>query len=149
MLRALVWRRGQVVISHWLAAVIGGVLAAGCVTGRASVAPPAVTGTLGAVDGFVLAPGSQVEVTLADVSRADAPAVVLAQESVPITGAYWLSFSLPYSPADIQPNHTYVVSARVRDKAGQLRYLNLQPCFVLTRGAPSNVQLQLDLAQRP
>ena len=132
-----------------LACTLWAGLWAGCATGAASNTQPAVTGTLAAVDGFVLAPGSQVEVTLADVSLADAPAVVLAQASVPVTGAYWLPFSLPYRPADIQPNHTYVVSARVRDKAGQLRYLNLQPCFVLTRGAPSTVQLQLDLAQRP
>lgn len=135
-------------ISPGLACTLWVGLVAGCATGTASNTQPAVTGTLAAADGLVLAPGGQVDVTLADVSLADAPAVVLAQTSVPVTGAYWLPFSLPYRPADIQPSHTYVVSARVKDKAGQLRYLNLQPCFVLTRGAPSNVQLQLDFAQR-
>jgi putative lipoprotein len=108
-----------------------------------------VKGTVASVDGFVLAPGSQVEVTLADVSRADAPAVVLAKATLPVTGPYPLPFSLPYNPAGIQPNHTYVVSARVTDQAGHLRYLNLQPCFVLTRGALSNVEVQADPVQRP
>lgn len=110
---------------------------------------PAVTGTVTSSDGFALAPGSQVEVTLADVSRADAPAVVLAQETLPIPGPYQLPFSLPYSPEDILPNHTYVVSARVTDKAGQLRYLNLQSFPVLTRGALSHVVVVVDPVQRP
>jgi putative lipoprotein len=138
-----------VAISPALACTLWVGLWAGCATAAASGAQPAVTGTLSASGGFALAPGGEVEVTLADISLADAPAVVLARESLPVTGAYWLPFSLPYRPADILPNHTYVVSARVKDTAGKLRYLNREPCFVLTRGAPSTVQLQLDLAERP
>jgi uncharacterized lipoprotein YbaY len=141
--------KGNVAISRGLAWALWAGLLLGCATGSSPDAKPAVTGTVSAVDGFALAPESRVEVTLADVSRADAPAVVLAKETLLTAGAYPLPFSLPYNPADIQPNHTYVVSARVTDPAGQLRYLNLRPCFVLTRGALSNVEVQVDPVQRP
>jgi putative lipoprotein len=137
--------------SRWLLQVGCLGLTLGCAANTSPPADtrPAVTGTIASSDGFVLAPGSQVEVTLADVSRADAPAVVLAQETLPITGPYQLPFSLPYNLAEIDPNHTYVVSARVTDKAGQLRYLNLQSVPVLTRGALSHVEVVVDPVQRP
>jgi putative lipoprotein len=139
-------------LGQWLVRLVCLVLTAGCAAGSvpSGQTGPAVTGTVSSSDGFVLAPGSEVELTLADVSRMDAPAVVVAKEMLPTNGPYRIPFSLPYNPADIQPSHTYVVSARVTDKAGKVRYLNLNSTPVLTRGALStHVDVVVDPVQQP
>ena len=51
------------------------------------------------------------EVSLQDVSLADAPAVTLAKQSGQIKGQIPLPFHLTYDPAEIKPGHRYAISA--------------------------------------
>jgi len=91
---------------------------------------------------------------VADVTGADMPPVVVSMVTypqVPSKDVLWLplDLSLPYDAERINPEHTYVVSARVKDAGGTVRFLNLQSVNVLTQGALSRVDVTVDPVQRP
>ena len=77
-----------------------------------------------------------VQVKLVDVSRADAPAPVLAEQEI-VTGKKQvpIPFELQYDPTAIDPRFTYAVQARI-EIGGQLRFITKQMYGVLTRGYP-------------
>lgn len=56
-----------------------------------------------------------LEVFLLDVSRADAPAITLAKQSGQIKGQIPLPFCLTYDPAEVEPGHSYEISARIEN----------------------------------
>jgi uncharacterized lipoprotein YbaY len=78
-----------------------------------------------------------VKVSLVDVSRADAPATVLAQQEI-VTGAQQvpIPFELKYDPAAIDERYTYAVQARI-EIGGQLAFISTTVNQVLTRGNPA------------
>ena len=82
-----------------------------------------------------------LEVKLLDVSLADAPAKVLASQSVMPRGQVPIDFTLLYDPGQIVPNNSYALQARVL-QAGRLLFINTQRYAVLTRGAPKD-QIQI------
>jgi uncharacterized lipoprotein YbaY len=117
--------------------------------GKAAVAVSPV-----ASDGLHLPPGSSVELTLADITVAEAPPLEVAQvtyrdfpQNAPLPLP--LQLALPYNPEKVLAEHTYVVSARVRDAAETLRYLNTQPVYALTRGALNDVQVVVNPVDPP
>ncbi|MDE1195347.1 MAG: YbaY family lipoprotein [Pseudomonas sp.] len=76
--------------------------------------------TPGTVDGEVfylqrmaLPPTAVLEVSLQDVSLADAPAQTLSSQKGPIKGQVPLPFHLTYDQKQVKPGHTYSVSARI------------------------------------
>jgi putative lipoprotein len=86
-----------------------------------------------------------VEVQLADVSRADAAAVVLGEQTIETRGKQVpFAFEIRYDAARIEANHTYAVQARI-EVDGQLRFISDQRYPVITRGAPTKV----DVVVRP
>jgi putative lipoprotein len=116
---------------------------AGSTASAASAVPAAaaVTGTVGMRERLALRPGFDLTVRLVDVSRADAPAVVLAEQVIPLgTRQLPVPFELAYDPSRIAPNHSYAVQARVEFQ-GQLAFITDQQVAVLTRGAPTHVEL--------
>jgi putative lipoprotein len=109
----------------------------------ASTVPTAatVTGSVGMRERLALRPGFDLTVKLLDVSRADAPAVVLAEQVIPLgTRQLPVPFELAYDPARIEANHSYAVQARIEFQ-GQLAFITDQQYPVLTRGAPAHVDL--------
>ena len=72
-----------------------------------------ITGTASYRERMMLPPGSTLEVTLEDVSRADAPADVIARAEVEASKAPPYAFTLAYDPARINSNHRYNVRARI------------------------------------
>ncbi|KQB54768.1 hypothetical protein AQS70_20750 [Pseudomonas endophytica] len=74
---------------------------------------------------IALPPTATLEVSLQDVSLADAPAVTLAKQSGPIKGQVPLPFHLNYNPADVKPGHTYAVSARIEED-GKLLFISTE-----------------------
>ena len=62
---------------------------------------------------IALPPTATLSVSLQDVSLADAPAVVLDEQSGPVKGQVPLPFHLSYDPAQVKPGHRYSVSARI------------------------------------
>jgi putative lipoprotein len=82
-------------------------------------------------------------VQLADVSRADAKAIVLGEQTILASGRQVpFEFEIAYDPSGIEANHTYTVQARI-EEGGQLRFISDQHYAVITRGAPAHVDMVL------
>lgn len=91
-----------------------------------------------------LPPNAVLEVALVDVSRADAPAVVLASQAIVTAGRQVpLPFALTYDPGQIDARLTYAVQARITID-GQLRFINPSQVPVITQGRPSAVEIEVE-----
>ena len=85
-----------------------------------------------------------VEVRLLDVSRADAPATVLARTQIVPTTQVPIAFTLHYDAAQIQPAHSYALQAKIL-LGDALLFISTERYEVLTRNAPSSgVQVRVD-----
>lgn len=82
-----------------------------------------------------------ITVQLQDTSLADAPAVVLGEQSPENPGAFPIPFAVTYDPEQIQPQNQYTLSARIESRDGALLYTNTEVVPVITRGAGSNINL--------
>lgn len=88
--------------------------------------------------------GAVVEVRLLDVSRADAPATVLAQTQIVPTTQVPIAFTLHYDAAQILPAHSYALQAKIL-LGDTLLFISTERYDVLTRDAPSTgVQVRVD-----
>ncbi len=103
-----------------------------------------VTGVLTYRERVALPPQAVIEVKLVDVSRADAPSIVIASQVFEAAGRQVpFDFSLSYNPAQIDPRNSYAVEARITVD-GQLRFITTQRYAVITQGNPtSNLELVL------
>jgi putative lipoprotein len=102
-----------------------------------------VTGTVTYRERIALPPTATVKVQLADVSRADAKAIVLGEQTILASGRQVpFEFEIAYDPSGIEANHTYAVQARI-EEGGQLRFISDQHYAVITRGAPAHVDMVL------
>lgn len=125
----------------WLTALLGA-----CQTAT----PP----TSASLDGEVfyhqrmaLPPDATLSVKLQDVSRADAPAVVLAEQRGPIKNQVPLPFQLSYDRAQIKPGHRYSVSARI-ELDGQLLFISTENNAVQLDGSdPKPLRIRLNPAR--
>jgi len=78
-----------------------------------------------------LPPDSILEVSLLDVSLADAPARVLDVQVTPNARDAGLHFNLTYDLADVFSNHTYAISARITHNDQLIFYTTTQHQVVL------------------
>ena len=83
-----------------------------------------ISGTLELQNGSELRSNTMIEVTLADVSLADAPMRVIARKRMNPVQALPIHFSLEYDPKLIIPRHSYALSARIQSVDGQLLWIN-------------------------
>ncbi|NBF10283.1 YbaY family lipoprotein [Pseudomonas sp. Fl4BN1] len=96
---------------------------------------------------IALPPAATLSVSLQDVSLADAPAVVLAEQSGPVKGQVPLPFHLSYDPAQVKPGHRYSVSARI-EVNGQLMFITTEHNGVNLDGSdPQPLKLRVDSAR--
>jgi putative lipoprotein len=101
-----------------------------------------VTGTVTYRQRIVLPPEAVVLVELAHVSRADAPAFVLASQQFITNGRQVpLSFSLNYDTASITRQGTYTISAKVLIN-GELAWITDASNPVISNGV-SNIDVML------
>jgi putative lipoprotein len=83
-----------------------------------------------------------VTVQIQDVSRADAPAVIVGEQVLSSPGQPPIPFEIPYNPTQIEESHRYIVRAEIRDNAGVLLFTTDTAISVLTEGNPSeNVEI--------
>lgn len=102
-----------------------------------------VTGTLAYRERIALPPDAMITVQLVDVSRADAPAVVLGEQVGPAGGRQVpIAFEISFDRSRIEPAHRYAVQARIED-GGKLRFISDHHYAVITGGAPSHVDMVL------
>ena len=99
-----------------------------------------VTGSVTWRERMALPPGAVLEVTVEDISRADAPSVALARFAVAPVGSPPLAFELDVPAPD--PRATVSVRASIRDGA-RLLFTTDTVSPVLTRGATAQVDLML------
>ena len=93
---------------------------------------------------IALPPSATLSVSLQDVSLADAPAVVLAQQKGPIEGQVPLPFHLSYDPAQVKPGHRYSVSARI-EVNGELMFITTENHAVQLDGNdPQPLKIRVD-----
>ncbi len=95
----------------------------------------AVTGTI-TFDGDQAIPdGAVLEVQLRDVSYLDAPAPLIASQTIEDPGRFPVDFAVSYEPDDIDPRAVYGLQVRVTLN-DRLIYINDTAFDVLTRGNP-------------
>lgn len=93
---------------------------------------------------IALPPTATLNVSLQDVSLADAPAVTLASQAGPVKGNVPLPFHLTYDPAQIKSGHRYAVSARI-ELNGQLLFINTTQQTVSLDGSDARpLRIKLD-----
>ena len=101
-----------------------------------------VTGTLIYRERLMLPSGAVAEVSLLDVSRADAPARTLAQQVIANPPPPPIPFVLDYDPADIDERMRYAVRAVIRQQ-DRLLFTTDTVYPVITRGAGKSADLLL------
>jgi len=102
-----------------------------------------VTGTVTYRERIALPPTAVIKVQLVDVSRADAPAIVLGEQVTHAAGKQVpFSFEIQFDPARIEASYSYAVQARI-EVDGKLRFISDQHYAVITRGAPTHVDIVL------
>ena len=104
-----------------------------------------LSGTLTYRQRIAIPPQTEAIVRLLDVSRADAPATLIAEQRFRTDGRQMpLPFALTYDPARIDSRMSYAVSGELR-VGERVLFLNTTRHSVLTRGAPvDNVELRLE-----
>lgn len=102
----------------------------------------AVSGTLTYRERIALPPGAVAVVQLLDVSLADAPAVLIAEQRIANPGSAPIAFRIGYDPARIDARRTYAVQASIRD-GDRLLFANDTVYDVLTGGRPDRVDMAL------
>lgn len=91
-----------------------------------------------------LPPDATLRVSLQDVSLADAPARELAYQQGRVEGQVPLPFQLSYDPANLQPGHSYAVSARI-ERAGKLLFISTERHSVKLDGSdPQPLRIKVD-----
>ena len=102
----------------------------------------AVTGTAGYRERIAMGPGVLFEARIEDVSRADAPSIVIGSMRIEDAGNPPYAFAIEYDASAIIDNHTYSVRASL-SKDGALLFTTDTTVPVLTRDAPNAVNLTM------
>lgn len=104
--------------------VVAAPLLAACATIPPAEQPVSVTGSITYRERMALPPTAQVEITLADVSLMDAPSKTIAQQSFTADGRQVpFAFTLTVDQRQLDPRHSYAVSARITDASGRLMFI--------------------------
>jgi putative lipoprotein len=113
-------------------------LLAACATIPPAEQPVSVTGSITYRERIALPPTAQVEITLADVSLMDAPSKTIAQQSFTADGRQVpFAFSLTVDQRQLDPRHSYAVSARITDASGRLMFITDTRNSVTFDGRPT------------
>lgn len=108
-----------------------------------SSAAATVTGTVTYRPRIALPPDALVVVTLEDVSLADAPSTVIAGKTIRTAGQQVpIAFSLAYDPAEILPQHRYIVRAKIFYD-DSLRWTSTTAYPVITQASPAEVEIEV------
>ncbi|WP_084360716.1 YbaY family lipoprotein [Hydrogenophaga palleronii] len=126
-----------------LATLASGLLLSACATPPPGTLPPlTVTGTARFEGQVVLPANAVLDVSVADVSRADARANTLAQATLPANGAQPLRFSLPVAGRLVQERGSYSVRAEVLVD-GKALYVTDSAYLVLGHSGTSHADVLL------
>jgi uncharacterized lipoprotein YbaY len=103
-----------------------------------------VRGTVSSRQRVALPPESVVEISVQDISRADAPARKLGKQRIVLRGQQLpIAFEVGVDPDGIEPGHIYSVSARILDPQGRLRFVSDTTYRVLAGAGEDRVAMNL------
>jgi putative lipoprotein len=106
-------------------------------SGNVDVDMAAVTGTVTHLERRALPSEAVVIVRLQDISRADAPAILLGEQRIDLDGRQVpVAFEIGYDRAAIDERMSYSVSARI-ELGDELLMISDTVHPVITRGAPT------------
>ncbi len=130
-----------------LSLVVGLILAPGCAFTASNDQEglkemEQVTGTIFYRERMLLPPGAVAEITLQDVSRADAPARILARQDISDPPPPPIAFTLEYDPSEIDERMAYSVRAVIRHE-GLLMFTSDTHYPVITRGSGNTADILL------
>lgn len=110
--------------------------------------PATVTGTVAYRQRIALPPNAVVKVKLQDVSRMDAPAILISEQTIPTNGNQVpISFALQYNPNDIRAQSSYAVAAEIWVD-GNREWISTTRHPVITQNAPTqNVTVMVNQIQ--
>lgn len=94
-------------------------------------------------------PAGTTTIQVQDVSRADAPAIVIGEQVITGPTAFPFPFEVVYNPEDIDPRFTYAIGVRITDGAGSLLFTNTSAYNVITHDNPSVVEVLVEPVQQP
>lgn len=126
-------------VSRWIVAMAAAALA---VNWSVAMADGLVTGTASFRERIAPPPGAAFEAVIEDVSRADAPAIVIGRTVVADAGTPPYDFSIEYDSAEIDEGNTYSVRTRLVD-GERLLFTSDTAHPVITKGAPLVVDVQM------
>ena len=109
----------------------------------------ALTGTVTYRERIALSPGAYLTVELQDVSLQDVTSTLIVRQVIPNPGQVPISFRIEYAAADIEPQNTYAVQARINHPDGSLAFINDTAYEVLTQGRPNSVDMVLVAVNPP
>lgn len=115
------------------------VLVAACVGGEGGSNEPEVSGVVTYPESFSLPPNPRLAVAL--LGRTDDGSMTVIAAGTTAVEAGNPAFSLPYDPASVDPNQTYVVAARILDAAGDVFFISAGEYRVITGGYPARVEI--------
>jgi putative lipoprotein len=99
-------------------------LSACAATGEAANQQYTVSGKIAYRERIALPPRAKIEVKLDDVSLADAPSRTIARQAFGADGQQVpIAFLLRFDRSQIDPKHSYAVSARISGDDGKLMFI--------------------------
>lgn len=107
----------------------------------AFAAPRTLSGTVTYRERIALPPGAVVEVSLLDVSLADAPSRTIARTRIVPRGQVPIPYRLRFSDAQIRPGRRYALRAEIRVR-GQLWFTTTEHHAALVPDASSEIVVQ-------
>jgi putative lipoprotein len=108
-----------------------------------------ISGTVTYLQRMALPPNALILVQLLDVSLADAPSQVVAEQTYTLGQRQVpVPFTLNYDSSKIDEKHSYSISAKIT-LDGALRFISDKSYPVITRGNPSNVDVMLKPVAAP
>lgn len=128
-----------------------GIVCATCLLSASAAtaqAPAVITGSVAYRERVTLSPEATLDVILEDVSKADAPAEVIAERRLTGLGQVPIRFELPFDPTRIVPDHRYNLRLRITDR-GVLRFVSTEAHPVITGGHGTTVEALLQAAAGP
>ncbi len=108
-----------------------------------------VSGSVTYRERLALTPDATLVVELRDVSYADAPALLIARQTISEPGQVPIAFKVGYNREDLDSRSIYSISAKVVESDGRLAFINDTAYEVITRGNPDRVDMLLVLVQPP
>ncbi|MCF7733054.1 MAG: YbaY family lipoprotein [Cephaloticoccus sp.] len=114
--------------------------------GPAHALRPTMTGTVNFKARLTLPPTAALTVRLLDKTKADAPAVVLAERSISNPGNPPIAFALPYPFGGITATRRYVIDARI-EVEGRLQFYSMETHEVTPQNAALPHEVWVDLTK--